>query len=192
MRKMFLFMMVTLDGFMEGENHDISWHNVDQEFNDFAAKQLQEDMGTLVFGRTTYELMYSYWPNATPSDPKDAIVKDLMDTLPKIVVSHSLENVQDEKNWKNVRVIKDNLKEEFEKLKSEEGKDIAVLGSNNVCVTLLEERLLDEIRIMINPVVIGKGTPLFAGIQDKQKFGLQSTRTFRNGNVLLTYSVTHK
>lgn len=189
MRKVFLFMMVTLDGFMEGENHDLSWHNVDVEFNQFAAKQLQDDMGTLLFGRRTYELMHDYWPIAVPSDSDDEIVKNLMNTLPKVVVSHSLETVNEEENWKNVRVVKDNLKEEIKRLKEEDGKDIAVLGSNNLCVTLLELGLLDELRIMVNPVVIGKGTPLFAGIKDIHKCILTETRTFTNGNILLTYSV---
>jgi len=187
---MFVFMMVTLDGFVEGEDHDLSWHNVDQEFNDFAARQLEDDMGTLVFGRRTYELMHSYWPIATPEDPKDAIVKEKMNTLPKIVVSHSLDSVQEGSNWKNVKLIKENIKEEIEMVKNQDGKDIAVLGSNNLCVTLLELGFLDELRIMINPVVIGKGTPLFAGIRDKKKFVLSNTRVFANGNVLLTYSVS--
>lgn len=183
---MFVFMMVTLDGYMEGEDHNISWHNVDQEFNEFAALQMQE-MGTILMGRRTYDLMHSYWPNATAEDPKDEIVKDIMNTLPKVVVSHTLEAVQDEEHWKNVRVVKENVAQELARLKEQEGKDIAVLGSNNLCVTLLELGLLDELRIMINPVAIGKGTALFAGLKEKKKFDLMSTRKFNNGNILLTY-----
>lgn len=189
MRKMFLFMMVTLDGFIEGEGHDLSWHNVDEEFNTFAARQLQEDMGILVFGRRTYELMHDYWPHAAPEDPNDAMVKESMNTLPKVVISHSLGKVEEEANWKNITLVKDNIHEAIRKVKEQDGKDIAVLGSNNLCVTLLEEGLLDELRIMINPVVIGKGTPLFAGIHDRKKFQTKETRVFANGNVLLTYQV---
>lgn len=189
MPKLFLFMMVSLDGYIEAPNHDLSWHNVDEEFNDFAAKQLQEDMGTLVFGRRTYDLMHEYWPTATPEDPKDAIVKNLMNTLPKIVISKSMESVEEEENWQNVRLVKENFKGELQKLKQQDGKDIAVLGSNNLCVSLLEENLLDEIRIMISPVVIGEGTPLFKGIKTRQNFHLTNTRNFKNGNVLLTYTI---
>lgn len=181
-------MMTSLDGYIEGDNHDLSWHNVDREFNRFAAEQMQE-MGTILLGRRTYELMHDYWPTATPSDPDDKIVADMMDTLPKIVVSHSLENVKDEEHWHNVRLIKEHVAQELARLKEEPGKDIAVLGSNNLCVALLGLGLLDELRIMINPVVIGSGTPLFATLKDKKQFVLAHTKVFNNGNVLLTYQI---
>jgi dihydrofolate reductase len=73
-------------------------------------------------------------------------------------------------------------------LKNQQGKDIAVLGSSNLCVTLLEHGLLDELRIMVNPVVLGSGTSLFTGLQDRQQFTLDSSRSFESGNVLLRYS----
>ena len=189
MRKIFLFMMVSLDGYIEGENHDLSWHNVDEEFNKFASAQMQE-MGTILFGRRTYELMHSYWPHATATDSGDQLVKDTMNTIEKIVFSHSLENVEDEENWKNVRLIKQDVAAEIARLKEKDGKDIAVLGSNNLCLTLLELGLLDEIRIMLNPIVIGKGTPLFTGRKEKKRFQLSDIRNFKNGNVLLTYQAS--
>ena len=181
-------MMVSLDGYIEGENHDLSWHNTDQEFNTFAAKQMQE-MGAILLGHRTYNLMHSYWPAATPTDPGDAIVAQVMNTLPKYVFSRTLKKVKEEQNWRNIHIIKDNIGETLAQLKKEEGKDIAVLGSNNACVTLLELGLLDEIRIMINPIALGKGTPLFTGIPEKKQFTLTDTKRFLNGNVLLTYSV---
>lgn len=200
-------MMISLDGYMEGVDHDLSWHNVDTEFNKSAAEQMKE-MGTILMGRRTYDLMHSYWPNAIPEDPSDEIVKDIMNHLPKVVVSHTLEKVDEEDNWKNVKVINTNVAQELARLKEDEGGpaspsasssqggpaspqggDIAVLGSNNLCLTLLELGLLDEIRIMINPVVIGQGTPLFAGIHDRKKFELKDTKTFQNGNILLIYEV---
>ena len=182
-------MMVSLDGYMEGENHDLSWHNVDEEFNSFAIPQTQS-VGTLLFGRRTYELMRDFWPteDARKTDP---IVANLMNTTPKIVFSHTLEKVEETEYWKNVRLVKDNVIDAVMKLKNEEGKELAVYGSNNLCVTLLENNLLDELRIMINPIVIGKGTPLFAGIHQKFDFQLVDSREFKNGNVLLTYSVLH-
>ena len=180
-------MMVSLDGYMEGEGHDLSWHHVDTEFNEFADKQLREtDM--ILFGRRTYELMESFWPTKQ-GIADDPIIAKLMNETPKIVVSHSLENVEETDVWKNITLVKENVTEEIGKLKHNKGRSMVVLGSNNLCVTLLKEGLLDEIRIMVNPVVIGKGTPLFAGIQDRQQFTLVSSRTFKNGNVLLTYSV---
>jgi len=188
MSKLFVFMMVSLDGYMEGENHDLSWHNVDSEFNnEFAIPQLK-DVGRLLFGHRTYDLMHDYWP--TPEARKnDPIVAELMNTIPKIVVSHSLQKVDDEEHWKNIRLMHNNVVEEVQKLKNESQEDIGVFGSNNLCVTLLENNLIDELRIMVNPVVIGHGTPLFKGIDKRYNFALQNSRQFNNGNVLLTYSI---
>ncbi|HYK08989.1 MAG TPA: dihydrofolate reductase family protein [Candidatus Eisenbacteria bacterium] len=184
-RKLFLFMMVSLDGYIEGPNHDLSWHNVDSEFNDYAIEQTK-NVGTLLFGHTTYDVMKDYWPtvNAREDDP---VVANLMNTTPKIVFSRSLEKVEETEYWKNVRLMKDVVTEEIQKLKEESSKDIAVYGSNNLCVTLLEMGLLDELRIMVNPVVIGSGTPLFKGIKSKLSLQLLGTKEFKNGNVLLIY-----
>lgn len=180
-------MMVSLDGFFEGENHDLSWHNVDAEFNTFAAKQLHE-VDTILFGRRTYQLMESFWPSGQGLQG-DPVVANLMNNTEKIVFSKTLESVHETDVWKHVRLVKENVKEEIERLKNTTGKDIAVLGSSNLCVTLLELGILDEIRLMVNPVVLGKGTPLFHGIQQKYTFSLQESRQFANGNILLTYIV---
>lgn len=181
MRKLYAFNMVTLDGFFEGENHDISWHNVDSEFNDFAIEQLKQ-IGTLIFGRVTYELMASYWP--TPEGIKDdPIVADYMNRTPKIVVSRTLQKA----DWNNTRLVKDHVVEELAKLKQQPGKDIAVFGSANLLSTLMQANLVDEHRVMVNPVILGKGTPLFKNSKDKLNLKLVKTRTFGNGNVLLCY-----
>lgn len=185
---MFLFMMVSLDGYIEGPNHDLSWHTVDSEFNSFAAKQLDE-IGTILFGRRTYQLMEGFWPTKQGLED-DPIVAKKMNNTPKIVVSKSLENVIETARWKHIRLIKNNIVEEIKKLKNNLGsgeKSIAVFGSNNLCVTLLEGGLLDELRIMISPVVIGSGTPLFKGIKNKLNLHLLSTRQFKNGNILCIY-----
>jgi len=182
MRKLFMFNMVTLDGFFEGPNQDISWHSVDEEFNEFAIQQLNE-IGTLLFGRITYELMASYWPTelAISDDPQ---VAGLMNRLPKVVVSKTL-NAAD---WTNTSLIKDHVADEVSKLKGQSGKDIAIFGSSNLAVTLAEHGLIDEYRMIVNPVFLGQGTPLLQGIKEKLNLKLISTRTFTNGNVLLIYA----
>lgn len=187
MRNMLLFMVTSIDGYIEGPEHDLSWHHVDEEFNDFAIKQLDE-ADTILMGRKTYQLMESYWPtqDALADDP---VVAEKMNNMQKVAVSHSLENVVETDYWKNARLVKENVAGELAKLKEQEGKPIIVMGSNNLCVTLLELGLLDEIRIMVNPVALGAGTQLFAGIDHKEAFTLTNTRTFKNGNVLLTYQV---
>lgn len=187
MRRVFLFMMVSLDGYFEGPDHDLSWHNVDDEFNEFAVKQLKE-ADTILFGRLTYQLMESYWPSRAGLED-DPVVAKLMNETQKIVFSRNLDKIVETDIWKNVTLFNKNVREEVIELKQKEGKNIVVLGSSNLCVTLLEEGLLDEIRLMINPVAIGKGTPLFSGIKVRQKFQLKTSKNFQNGNVLLTYNV---
>ncbi|MBI5035522.1 MAG: dihydrofolate reductase [Chloroflexi bacterium] len=181
MRKLYAFNMVTLDAFFEGPNQDISWHNVDDEFNEFAIDQLKST-DTLVFGRVTYQMMASYWPtsDAIKNDP---MVAGYMNRTPKIVVSRTLRNT----DWNNTRLVKDYVAEEIAQLKQQPGKDIAVFGSANLLSTLIPLGLVDEHRIMINPVILGKGTPLFKNSKDKLDFKLVKTHTFGNGNVLLYY-----
>jgi dihydrofolate reductase len=181
MRKVLFFMMVTLDGFFEGPNHTIDWHNVDKEFNTFANEQL-DSVGTLLFGRVTYELMAAYWPtpSATKDDPE---IAEKMNRMPKIVFSRTLNNAA----WQNTRLIKENIVEEISKLKAEPGKDMILFGSSDLSVTLIQHGLIDEIRIMVNPVVLGNGTTLFNGIQERLRLRLMKTKTFHSGNVLLYY-----
>jgi dihydrofolate reductase len=162
-------MMVSLDGYIEGPDHNLSWHNVDTEFNDFASAQMQE-ADTILMGRRTYQLMESFWPSKEGIEV-DPVVAKLMNETPKVVISKRLKNVEETAHWKHVRLVTNDIAAEIQKLKNQSGKDI----------------LLDELRIMINPVVIGKGTPLFAGIKEKIDLKLQETRKFTNGNMLLTY-----
>jgi dihydrofolate reductase len=181
MRKVIFFMLTSLDGYFEGPDRDINWHNVDEEFNDFAIRQTGE-FGALLFGRVTYELMASYWPiEAAKRD--DPIVAGLMNGLPKIVFSKTLEKV----DWENTRLVKDNFAQAISKLKQEAGKDIAIFGSSDLTVTLMVRGLVDEYRIMVNPVVLGNGKSLFKGIRNKINLKLIKTKAFKSGNVLLYY-----
>ena len=181
MRKVILFMLTSLDGFFEGPDRDINWHNVDDEFNEFAVQQTGE-FGALVFGRVTYELMASYWPTDSAKHD-DPIIARLMNNMPKIVFSKTLGNAE----WENTRLVKDNVEEEILKLKQQHGKDIAIFGSSDLAVTFIERGLIDEYRIMVNPVVLGDGKRLFKGIIGKLDLELIKTRTFKSGNVLLYY-----
>ena len=181
MRKVFLFMMVTLDGFFEGPNHEIDWHNVDEEFNEFAIEQLN-DIDTLLFGRVTYEGMASYWPTQFAKE-NDPMVADKMNRIPKLVFSKTLDKAE----WSNSRLVKEHIAEEVSKLKQQQGGDLAIFGSSDLTVSLLEMGLVDELRIMVNPVVLGSGKQLFEGMHEILKLKLLKTKTFRSGNVLLYY-----
>ncbi len=186
MRRVLFFMMISLDGYFEGEGRSIDWHNVDEEFNDFAIAQLEE-VDTLLFGRVTYEMMASYWPTAQARE-NDPIVAGKMNGLQKLVFSHSLSDVK----WENTRLVKGDLAAEMKQLKAQPGKDMIIFGSSDLAVTFIKQGLLDECRVMVNPVVLGGGKPLFAGIHDRLRLNLLRTRTFQSGNVLLCYEPVQK
>jgi dihydrofolate reductase len=179
-RKLFAFNMVTLDGYFEGLNKEIDWHNADnQEFNDFAIEQMGS-MDTLIFGRKTYQLMASYWPTemAIQSDP---LVADLMNRLSKVVFSRTLKTV----DWNNTRLVGENAVQEIRNLKRQPGKEMAIFGSANLISTIMDE--IDEHRVMVNPILLGSGHPLFKTTNEKTLLKLVDARTFNSGNVLLTY-----
>jgi dihydrofolate reductase len=174
--------MVTVDGFFAGPNGEIDWHRVDDEFNVFAIEQLNT-AGGLIFGRVTYQLMADYWP--TPSAIKDdPIVATRMNTIQKYVASQTLETVE----WNNARLLKTNVVEEIIKLKQQPGGNLFIFGSASLAVTLNQQSLIDEYRLIINPILLGNGIPLFKGIHQPYHLKLVNTKTFQNGNVLLVYT----
>jgi len=188
MRKLIMFVSVSLNGFFEGPNHDISWHNVDDEVNKFAIGQLRET-DTILFGRRTYQLFEGYWPKA-PRDPATSKgnleIANLINNMKKIVFSKTLPKVEEKENWKNVKLMREVNAEEIRLWKQQSGKNMSV-GGNSLAVKLAESGLIDEFRVMINPVALGNGTPLFEGIKERLDLKLVATQTFQSGNVLLTY-----
>src|SRR5262249_25590695 len=140
---------------------DIDWHNVDEEFNEFAIQQL-DDVDMLLFGRVTYEGMASYWPTSFAKE-NDPVIADKMNTIPKLAFSKTLDKVE----WNNARLVKENIAEEIPKLKQQQGRDLEIFGSSDLAVSLLQMGLIDELRIMVNPVVLGSGKSLFNGIHEK-------------------------
>jgi dihydrofolate reductase len=180
-RKLFSFMVMTLDGYYEGPNGEFDWPNVDDEFNEFAISQLN-DIDTLVFGRVTYEGMAGYWPTPAALED-DPAVAGRMNGIPKIVFSTTL----DKADWENTRLIKGDVSDAISELKQQSGKDLAVFGSPNLTVSLLEQGLVDELRVMVNPILLGAGKSLFRGLKDRVPLKLQETTTFSSGNVLLYY-----
>ena len=182
MRKVIYQNMVSLDGFFEGSNKwEIDWHVVGEEFNETAIAWLKS-YDALIFGRVTYLGMASYWP--TPEAVKnDPVVADLMNKIPKIVFSRSLEKAE----WNNTRVVKGDVAEEIARLKSQPGKDMAIFGSADLASGLIQRDMIDEYRIFINPVVLGQGNPLFKGLQGRLHLKLVDSKIFKTGLVLLVY-----
>jgi dihydrofolate reductase len=185
MRKVILSNEVTLDGFFAGPNGELDWQIVDEESHQYAIDLLSH-VDALLFGRVTYQLMADYWPAAAtnPSTSKsDLEIADKMNNLPKIVFSKTLQQVE----WNNSRLVKDNIAQEISKMKQQSGKDMVIFGSGTIVPTFMQHGLIDEYRIIVNPVVLGNGKPLFKGINDKQNLKLLKTRLFDSGIVILFY-----
>ena len=178
---MTVFNLMTLDGYIAGQGGDISWHNVDEEFQQLA-NAASNSGNTLLFGRVTYELMARFWP--TPEAIRtDPVVAGGMNRSEKIVFSRSLHKA----DWNNTRLVRDDMLAEVRRLKQGSGKDLTILGSGSIVSQLAQEGLIDEYNILLNPVVIGKGKSMFEGVKDRFSLKLTRTRVFGNGNILLTY-----
>ena len=186
MRKLIFQMLTSLDGYYEGTNKEIDWHNVDDEFNQYAA-DLLDNVDTLLFGRVTYQLMADYWPSAAALRD-DPVIAEKMNRINKIVISRTLGSVK----WNNSRLIKADIEDEIRKLKKKSGHDIVIFGSSNLAVALMKIDLVDEFRIFVNPIILGKGKPVFEGITGRYKLKLLSTKTFKSGNVMLSYQPNKK
>lgn len=182
MRKLFSFLVASLDGFYAGPNDEFDWPNVDEEFNEFSIRQLN-DIDTLLFGRVTYEGMATFWPSdfALQTNP---VIAERMNSVDKVVFSDKLEKA----DWANSRLVKnDDLEGEISKLKDLPGKDLAIFGSPTMTASLTEKRLVDELRVMVHPVALGDGKSLFGAINNRLRFRLLQSTTFGSGNVLLNY-----
>ena len=181
MRKLLSFMVMTLDGYHEGPNHEFDWPNVDDEFNDFAISQLN-DIDTLIFGRATYEGMASYWPTPAALED-DRVIADRMNNIPKVVFSSSLESA----DWQNTRLVSGDVAGAITELKQQSGKNLAVFGSSTLTVSLIDEGLVEELRVMVHPILLGAGKSLFSALHRRVPVKLERTTVFSSGNVLLHY-----
>jgi dihydrofolate reductase len=180
MAKLIMWNLMTLDGFVEGPNRDISWH-FDVWGDELEKLSIEQGRaaGGLMLGRVTYELMARHWPNATGE------VADFMNALPKYVFSHTLKR----SDWNNTQVFDADLPDTIARLKRESAKDIFLFGSADLAASLMPHRLIDEFRIAVNPIILGGGTPLFKP-GERVKLKLLDTRTLSTGVVILRYAPT--
>ncbi len=173
--------VVTLDGFFEGEKPwDLSFHNLvwGPELEALSLEQLHEaDM--LVFGEKTYRGMADYWPNAEASDPA---VATIMNTIAKIVCSPTLEIAE----WNNTAIVRDAVKE-LSRMKQEGDGPMYIFGSANLCESLMKAGLLDEMRLCVAPIILGRGRRLFSDQTAANKLGLLEAKSLSNGGVVLRY-----
>lgn len=179
MKKIIVQMSVSLDGYVEGPGREIDWHVVDAEFNAYAVEML-EATDVLIMGRKTYELMAGYWPDAANDG---AGIKRLMNATPKLVFSRTLQEVP----WQNSHLATGSIAEEVARLRASPGYGLIPVGGSDLAASFLDAGLLDELRVIITPVLIGGGHPLLDGIRRRHTLRLRSTQTFKSGNAVLIY-----
>jgi dihydrofolate reductase len=180
-RKLISFMVVTLDGFYAGPDDEFDWPNVDEGFNEFAISQMN-DIDTLIFGRMTYQYMAAFWPapEALESDP---VVAERMNSLDKVVFSKTMTSA----DWQNSTLVTGDAAPAITELKQRPGLDLALFGSPTFTASLLEQGLVDEVRVLVNPILLGAGKSLYQGLTQRVPLSLSSSTVFRSGNVLLCY-----
>jgi dihydrofolate reductase len=185
MRNLIFFMHTSLDGFVAGPNGEMDWIKFDDSLFDFVGTMTAKaDMA--LYGRVTYEMMQGYWPNAgkQPNASKhDKEHSEWYNTVSKIVLSRTIE----ENGLQNTKVISDKVSENINNIKQQEGKDILIFGSPRASQSLLNEGLIDEFWLFLNPIILGKGMPLFVDISGTTNLNLVESKTFECGVIAVHY-----
>jgi dihydrofolate reductase len=182
MRKLIQWNLMTLDGYFDGpipwqlDFHMTAWG---EELEQVSLEQLQQ-IGTLLFGRATYEGMAAHWTKAT-GEP--TAIADLMNSVPKAVFSNTLKAA----DWNNTRLIKGDAADAVAAMKREPGKDLFIFGSAKLCDGLMRRGLFDEYRICLAPVVLDSGVPLFKPGVGRRDMKLLEARPLKTGAVILRY-----
>jgi dihydrofolate reductase len=185
MRKIVVTMWVTLDGFIAGPNQEMDWVMVDEAMGNYEGN-LVSTADTLLLGRVTYESFAGAWPkvpeNPAASEGEKEYARQL-NAMRKIVFSKTLEKAE----WNNSRVLKEVVPEDITLLKQEPGRDMLIYGSASIVRTLTNLGLIDEYQLLVHPVMLGSGKPLFDDIKQRVKLKLVQTKTFPSGVVGLYY-----
>lgn len=180
MRTVYAYLLVSLDGYHAAPDDGLDWFTTDDELERYSAAQ-GEAIDTIVMGRRTFELMASYWP--TPEAYRDdPVVAGFMNDLPKVVPSRTLSAHP----WGPTEFVADDVVGRLRALKEAPGKDVAVFGSSTLVASLLPTSILDELRVVVQPVVLGAGRRFLDGAEGTTLERL-SLREFPTGSTLLTF-----
>jgi dihydrofolate reductase len=177
-------MQVSLDGYYCDAHGNMSFaHKApdDAEWNDFVAGNAQGG-GTLLLGRVTYDMMAAWWPTARAAQAMPEVAAR-MNALPKLVFSRTLQAA----TWDNTRLVAHDLVGTVRRMKAETGADLTILGSGSIVTQLADAGLLDGLQVVVNPVALGGGKTLLAGLEKRLDLRLTGTRAFRNGALVLWY-----
>jgi dihydrofolate reductase len=176
-RRLFLQLLVSVDGYFDGPNQELDWHVVDDEFLAYVDGMLGSISGILL-GRITYEGFAAHWPGSTQAEAAR------MNALPKFVVSTTLSRA----TWSNTTIIADDVPNAVARMKQEPGKDLAIFGSSILASTLAAHGLIDEYRFFVVPVLLGRGKRLLDGLTERLNLTLQETRVSGSGVVAHFYT----
>jgi dihydrofolate reductase len=156
-RRLYVSMITSLDGFIEGPNRELDWFAEQNPQFERYCEEMMDSVGLAIYGRKSYELMAKYWPNAqaNPRSPQELGFAQRMNALPKLVLSRSLTKAE----WNNTRIV--TAPAEIAALKRETGKPMVAWAGASLVSTLTQLGLVDEYRLVIHPVVLGRGTALF-------------------------------
>lgn len=188
MSKITAFVYISIDGFFAGPNGEIDWFKFiekDDEWEEYTHERAAIGQSILVFGHTTYEMMKGFWPSrqAVQDDPEMAKVVNF--NL-KLVFSKKISKAEEEEKWKNIAVMNEINKDKIFEMK--EKNDMVILGSGSIVQQFTDLNLIDEYSLVVAPMILGKGKPLFKDVTQK-KLNLAESRSFKNGITLLRYIV---
>ncbi|GAA1893317.1 dihydrofolate reductase family protein [Asanoa iriomotensis] len=184
MRKIIYWVHTSVDGFVDGPNGEFDWTELGPELADYA-HEVHDGVDTFLYGRVVWEMMSGYWPTADKESdhPHDQEFAPIWRETPKIVFSRTLRGPLD---W-NTTVINSDVAESVAALKSGTGKDLLLNGGSGMAATLADLGLVDEIQVIVHPVILGGGKRLLPIARTALE--LTGTRTFDNRSVLLSYTL---
>jgi dihydrofolate reductase len=188
MRKIILAMSVSLDGFIEGPNHDMTWMRTDspEDWNDLF--EMLDSVDLLLLGGGMFAEYRDYWKNTLTNPTASAGELNYAHWAEKhkhIVFSKTMKDPQ----WENTNVNGGNVIEEVKKIKAQAGKNIYAVGGAKFASSVLDAGLVDELRLVINPWVLGEGKSLFIGNRNRHKLKLVDTKTMTGDTILVRYTL---
>jgi dihydrofolate reductase len=186
MRKIIAALQTSVDCFIEGHNREMDWAMEEDEETWRELDETLNSVDTFILGRRMYPECEQYWlsllDNPNKGTQNEIAYARRADKIPHIVLSQTLDKVA----WKTTRIIRD--VEEIRKMKQQPGRDMVALGGATLISSLMNLSLLDEVHLMVNPLILGGGTALFKDVKERHALKLIRAKPLKSGKVSLTYS----